>query len=132
MNKHFITAMVLATLCLSCVTRDVTTDARHNRQRLAKNSVLVLNQASSLIQYRGFSELAPVEPTGLSASEKEWKVSVVASGTRVRFLGVVEESVYMAPTLFRAYGRIMDGEFKGRKVDIGRLLVQERSYSITN
>lgn len=130
MHKHFIIAIALATVCFSCATRDLTTDARYNRHNLTKDSVLVLSQACSLIHYRGFSELAPVEPTGLSASQKEWKVSVIGSGTRVRFLGIREETVYTAPTRVTSSGRIMDGEFKGRKVDIGRLLNDETSYSV--
>jgi hypothetical protein len=132
MHKHFIIAIFLAGLCVSCI-RDVTADARYNRERLSKGSVVVLNRPCSLVQYPALRDLVPVEPTDLSSWEKKEKVSVIASGTRVRFLGVREMNVYMAPTAeVTTYGKIMDGEFKGTKVRIDGLLKEKRSYSITN
>ena len=49
---------------------------------------------------------------------KQYSRGIVPKGTRVKFLGAYAESGFMVDTHIRTYGRILEGQFKRKKVGL--------------
>jgi hypothetical protein len=86
-----------------------------------KGDVVVLQQPCHFIDNPGIDVLMPVGSRYADPHEKNSK-GIVPTGTKVKFLGLYAESGYMVDTHFRTYGRIYDGEFKGRKISMDAVM----------
>jgi hypothetical protein len=49
---------------------------------------------------------------------KQYSKGIVPKGTKVKFLGAYAESGFMVDTHIRTYGRILEGQFKWKKVGL--------------
>jgi hypothetical protein len=126
MRILFLSLVGVAAVCVSCSTsRDVTAEPRYNLQGIPKKANLVLKQPCWFIDNPGVDNLVSGEKGKFSDWDQKHKAGIVPANTRIRFLGVRAESGYMVDTHISNYGRIADGEFKGRRVSLDRLIAEQ-------
>lgn len=112
---------VLSTLSLAAcsTTKDVTSEQPNH---FSKGQVIVLRQACLFIDNPGVDQLIPAQGQEMLPQDRATSKDLIPAGTRVRYLGTFAESGYMVDTHIRAYGRILDGPFHGRRVGLDSVM----------
>lgn len=112
---------VLTTLSLTAcsTTKDVTSEQPNH---FSKGQVIVLRQACLFIDNPGVDQLIPAQGQELPLQDRATSKDLIPAETRVRYLGTFAESGYMVDTHIRAYGRILDGPFRGRRVGLDSVM----------
>jgi hypothetical protein len=95
-----------------------------NLYPVKQGEIIVLQQPCYFIDNPGEDELIPEGNQFLKYYEQNSK-GIVPKGTKVEFLGIYAESGFMVDTHIRSYGRILEGEFRRRKINLDYVMEQQ-------
>lgn len=97
--------------------RNVTGKKGHFRE-LSKGDIIELTVPFEFIDNKGTDIIRPEGWDYPYCGLYENIVGQLESGDRIKFLGAYEFEVYMSPVRLSENGRIINGQFKGRKVSL--------------
>ena len=84
---------------------------------------IVLQQPCYFIDNPGVDYLVPTN-SPFTKDYIQKSIGIVPKGVKVKFLGSYAESGYMADTHIRSYGRILEGEFRKRKINMDFVMME--------
>jgi hypothetical protein len=85
---------------------------------------IVLQEPCYFIDSPGVCNLVPTNSSYVGDYHENRK-GIVPKGAKVEFLGIYEESGFMADSRIRSYGRIVDGEFRAKKTRLDYVLKEQ-------
>lgn len=91
---------------------------------IKKGENIALQEPSYFVDSGGLCNLVPTNSSYAGDFQEDCK-GIVAKGAKVKFLGIYAESSFMTDTHIRSYGRIVDGEFRNKKVNLDYVLMMQ-------
>jgi hypothetical protein len=128
-NRVFAVGAVVCLKCLIvigflCLTSCASSKNYTKLYPVKKGEIIVLQEPCYFIDNPGVDYIIPAHSRYLRDYQQNSN-GILPKGTRVEFLGIYAESGFMVDTHIRSYGRIVEGEFRKRKINLDYVMEVE-------